>query len=365
MSSEIVVHPEDIHPGGALAAVSRESGVMALAFMPEVDFEARLLALKQGQDRVRRIQRELMEEDEDYGVIPGTKKPTLLKPGAEKLCNVYGLVPTYEWETKRGDGITEPVLAVEMKCYLHKGDNKGPILGEGVGAANSWERRYRYRGAQRTCPSCGCEGTIRRSSFERDGDKGWYCHAKSGGCGEQFNSQDPAIVEQERGQVENPDPHDLQNTLLKMARKRSHIDATLSTTATSGLFTQDLEDTPGGGEGHGHDDAATQPPNPAPSRAPQQTNQPKQQPRQQAAQGAPAGERWTGPCPRCGKTGAVIKSRFKAGFLCWTKSERTKGCGYEFTAADAQVHQQAVGERQASGEPFEERSDYDDSDVQG
>ncbi len=26
-----------------------------------------------------------MQKDIDYGVIPGTKKPTLLKPGAEKL----------------------------------------------------------------------------------------------------------------------------------------------------------------------------------------------------------------------------------------------------------------------------------------
>ena len=27
-----------------------------------------------------------MQKEIDYGVIPGTKKPTLLKPGAEKLC---------------------------------------------------------------------------------------------------------------------------------------------------------------------------------------------------------------------------------------------------------------------------------------
>src|SRR6185295_4560350 len=74
------------------ALVAREgSGVMGLAFMGDKDFEARLVALKKGQERVRLIQRELMEKDEDYGIIPGTPKPTLLKPGAEKLCNVYGL----------------------------------------------------------------------------------------------------------------------------------------------------------------------------------------------------------------------------------------------------------------------------------
>ena len=28
-----------------------------------------------------------MQKEVDYGIIPGTKKPTLLKPGAEKRCD--------------------------------------------------------------------------------------------------------------------------------------------------------------------------------------------------------------------------------------------------------------------------------------
>ncbi|WDU83904.1 hypothetical protein [Caloramator sp. Dgby_cultured_2] len=31
-----------------------------------------------------------MKEGEDYGKIPGSPKPSLFKPGAEKLCNLYG-----------------------------------------------------------------------------------------------------------------------------------------------------------------------------------------------------------------------------------------------------------------------------------
>jgi len=31
--------------------------------------------------------RRIMVRDQDFGEIPGTNKPTLLKPGAEKLCN--------------------------------------------------------------------------------------------------------------------------------------------------------------------------------------------------------------------------------------------------------------------------------------
>ncbi len=111
-------------------------------------------------------------------------------------------------------------------------------MGEGVGAANSWERKHRYRSGQRACPACGVEGSIRRSKF----DPGWYCHDKAGGCGVQFKADDPSIVSQEAGQVENPDPYDVENTLLKMAAKRAQVDAVLRTTATSGLFTQDVED---------------------------------------------------------------------------------------------------------------------------
>jgi hypothetical protein len=221
---------------------------MALAYMSDADFGARLMALKQGQERIRLIQKELMVEGEDYGVIPGTKKPTLLKPGAEKLCNIYGLVPTYEYSWIQGDGITTPTLRCHMTSFIHRGDEKGPIVGQGVGAANSWERKHRYRGAQRSCPACGCEGTIRRSRFadRETGDKGWYCHDKAGGCGEQFYSKDQRITEQQLGMVENKDPYDVENTLIKMAKKRAQIDGTLNATATSGIFSQDLEDLGGG-----------------------------------------------------------------------------------------------------------------------
>jgi hypothetical protein len=39
--------------------------------------------------------RRIMVRDQDFGEIPGTNKPTLLKPGAEKLCNFFGLEPEF------------------------------------------------------------------------------------------------------------------------------------------------------------------------------------------------------------------------------------------------------------------------------
>jgi hypothetical protein len=360
-SREAVVVHEEGADGGALAAVSRESGVMALAMLGEEEFEARLTAMKKGQDRVRRIQRELMigptpenPEGEDYGVIPGTNKPTLLKPGAEKICQAYGLVPSFQKEWQYGDGITSPHLRLEMTCYLHKGSKEGPIVGEGVGAANSWEKKHRYRGAQRSCPSCGCEGTIRRSSYpdKQTGDKGWYCHGKAGGCGANFESADPSITEQQGGQVENPDPFEVHNTLLKMAAKRAQVDAVLRTTATSGLFTQDVEDAAGGGDagGSGHAPDAPTPSSGGGQAAPPSSSRPAarghQAPPSQAQRSTGGLPRWTGACPRCEKAGTVIVSKLKAGYYhCW---KNNGGCSYDFTPEDAQVHDGAAAERAAN-----------------
>lgn len=238
MSEELVAAER----GGVPAL--RASGVMAVAMMSEADFERRLAALKVGQARMARIQREMMTEDEDFGVIPGTAKPTLLKPGAEKLCQAYGLTPTFTRQILEGDGVSRPHLRVVTDCRLHLGDADGPVVGSGAGAANSWERKHRYRNQQRACPSCGVIGSIKRSKFaEGEQAADWYCYDKAGGCGAKFVATDRAIVGQDTtGQVDNPDPYDLENTLIKMSEKRAYIDATLRATATSGLFTQDLED---------------------------------------------------------------------------------------------------------------------------
>jgi hypothetical protein len=226
------------------------AGTAALAAMPDDEFELRLIAMRRGRERITRIHRELMDPNSDYGVIPGTRQPTLLKPGAEKLCDFYRLAAEFQPEIRYGDGRTTPPITVVTECRLHLGTLDGPVVNTGHGAANSWEKRYRYRRGERSCPACGKTGTIIKGKAEYGG--GWVCYAKKGGCGAKFADEAPEIVEQPVGDVENPDPYDLLNTLLKMAEKRSYVDATLRATATSGLYTQDLEegssevDRPGG-----------------------------------------------------------------------------------------------------------------------
>ena len=60
-------------------------------FLPAMSMEVALARRSAIVEFTRRI----MVKDQDFGEIPGTNKPTLLKPGAEKLCNFFGLEPEF------------------------------------------------------------------------------------------------------------------------------------------------------------------------------------------------------------------------------------------------------------------------------
>lgn len=180
----------------------------------------------------------IMKKDVDYGVIPGTNKPTLLKPGAEKLTTFFGLVKEIElvekeedWTGERHGG--EPFFYYWYRVALSK---NGYRVAEADGSCNSWEGKYRFRQQDRACPKCKKE-TIRKSK-----QAGWYCWAKIGGCGAQFKDGDPAIEKQDLGKVKNPNPADLVNTVQKMALKRALVAAALIGVNASEYFTQDVED---------------------------------------------------------------------------------------------------------------------------
>lgn len=213
-------------------------GVTALAEMSDAEFDLRLEAMKKHSERIKKMQLAIMEEGVDYGVLPGINKPTLYKPGAEKLCEAYQLRSDFIHERLPGDGVTAPNVAYIVRCELHLGNIAGPVVGVGHGAANSWETKHRYRRGERICPSCGAIGTIKKSTFKPE----WYCFEKKGGCNAKFALNDPAITQQVVGDVDNPDPWDLENTILKMAEKRAFVDVTLRATASSGIFTQDIDD---------------------------------------------------------------------------------------------------------------------------
>lgn len=222
-----------------LTVAPQTAGTHALAALSDEAFEANLLAIRQGQQRIARMQKELLIPGVDYGNVPGVDKPSLGKPGAEKFCLAYGLAARIERVLVPGDNVTAPFITYDSTCYLHLGSFDGPIVGVGFGTCNSWETKYRWRNQERTCPACS-NATIIAGKAEYGG--GWLCFKKRGGCGAKFGTADPRITEQQVGREENPEPYDLANTIMKMSEKRSHVDATLRTTAASGIFTQDLED---------------------------------------------------------------------------------------------------------------------------
>src|SRR5438874_11291869 len=100
--------PPPALPAGREGHPDFRAGTAALAAMPDDEFEVRLIAMRRGRERITRIHRELMDPETDYGVIPGTKQPTLLKPGAEKLCDFYRLAADFHPEISFGDGSRSP-----------------------------------------------------------------------------------------------------------------------------------------------------------------------------------------------------------------------------------------------------------------
>ncbi len=215
-----------------------EAGTYALASMTTEQFDLRLAMLRAGRVRIAMIQRDLLKPGVDYGTVGGVSKPTLLKPGAEKLCDFYRFAATFAPDVEYGDGKVSPPISVLTRCELHLGTLDGPTVAVGYGQANSWERRYRWRAGGKTCPKCGNVGSLTNKPTARGSH---WCIPDKGGCGENVSVADAANAPMLE-QVENTDPFDLANTLVKMAEKRAHVDATLRATATSGLFTQDMED---------------------------------------------------------------------------------------------------------------------------
>lgn len=186
--------------------------------------------------------KDTMKEDLDFGTIPGTNKPTLYKPGAEKLGTLFGLTSRFEiieevedWTGSEHND--EPFFYYKFVCRLYRGDR---LAGEGYGSCNSWEKKYRYRQADLKCPSCETEGTVIKGKAEYGG--GWLCWNKKGGCGAKWPDGAEVIEGQERGLIPNPDIYTQTNTILKMAKKRAFIDAILITVNASEFFTQDVED---------------------------------------------------------------------------------------------------------------------------
>ncbi len=185
--------------------------------------------------KVREVMAKAMKPDHHYGIIPGTPKPTLLKPGAELLCMMFRLDPQY---SAIPDHSCPPHVTYVSTCTLYHIPTAQRVA-SGMGSCSTREAKYAYRQGSRVCPKCKKE-TIIKGKAEYGG--GWLCYGKKGGCGAKFQDGDQGVESQVIGRIENDDLASQENTVLKMANKRSLIAATLNATACSDIFTQDIED---------------------------------------------------------------------------------------------------------------------------
>jgi hypothetical protein len=215
-----------------------------------------------------------MVRDQDFGEIPGTNKPTLLKPGAEKLCNFFGLEPEFtpivediDWTGAQHGG--EAFCYARYRCRLLR---EGRVVGVGEGSCNSWEAKYRYRWvAEEQVPEhLDRTHLLKRNSrrtlyefdfaIERAETTGTYgkpaehwqrfrdaIRSETARPVEKFTRRGKSVaweidVDTTLCRIPNPDAADVVNTIQKMAQKRALVAATLIATSASEFFTQDVED---------------------------------------------------------------------------------------------------------------------------
>ena len=198
------------------------------------------LALPDLVNQVRKIQEimgAIMRDGEHYGTIPGTKKKTLLKPGAEKLGFTFRLAPRFQVEIVNLMGEHREV---RIKCELwHIPTNT--LVAEGVGSCSTAETKYRYRHAEPEDTGQAVPGAY-WDVRKQDPEKAARLLGGKGFVAKKTESNLWHIFRLTGEKVENPDLADVYNTVLKMAKKRAHVDAILTATAASDIFAQDLED---------------------------------------------------------------------------------------------------------------------------
>ena len=166
---------------------------------------------------IQSVMEAVMKDGVHYGKIPGCgEKPTLLKPGAEKIMATFRLAADPGVEDLSQGNIVRYRVTVKLT------DFKGNFVGAGIGECSSEEEKYHWKKAI-------CDEEFNATPEDQRREK--WCKGYQGGK----NYQVKQITTNKA---------DVANTVLKMAKKRALIDAVLTATAASDIFNQDLEDMP-------------------------------------------------------------------------------------------------------------------------
>lgn len=206
-------------------------------FQPAVDtYGSRSLTAADVRAQVNLMQdvmAEVMRDGTHYGTIPGTKSKSLYKAGAEKLMATFRLAAKPEVEDLSEGG------EIAYRVTVNLLSASGAFIGAGIGECSSAEEKYSWRASVHAKEWQATPENRRRVKYFRDGRE----------------------VQQVR-----TNPADVANTILKMAKKRAQVDAVITATAASDIFTQDIEDLPD--EVVAEIVGRTPPRNPVPDRTP-------------------------------------------------------------------------------------------------
>jgi len=171
-------------------------------------------------ERLKAVQyamQEVMVDGVHYGVIQGTQKPTLYKPGSEILLVMFGLAvrPIVE-DLCVIDNDTHQVLEVHYRVRAEVVNQATQlIVGYGIGECTTAEEKYAWTYCNNDAQWDDTDPTRQRIKYGKNNSTSRQIRAT---------------------------PQDKANTILKMAKKRAQVDACLTTLACSDMFEQDLED---------------------------------------------------------------------------------------------------------------------------
>jgi hypothetical protein len=194
---------------------------------------------------IQKAMKSVMKAGEHFGKIPGTNKPTLLKAGAEKLSVLFRLSPSY---TIKKEDLPNGHREYEIICTLTH-INTRDIIGQGVGICSTMESKYRWRKEYKEEVVGDIDKGYWNIPQDNPQDRDAYL-VKKFGTGKYKRKKIDNIWKVVRvvgngERVENPDIADTFNTVLKMGKKRAHVDGILTATGASDIFTQDLEELQG------------------------------------------------------------------------------------------------------------------------
>lgn len=173
--------------------------------------------VRQHVNLIQEVMAAVMKKDTHYGVIPGCKQPSLYKAGSEVLLTTFRIAVSLKIEDLSTDDSVRYRVTV---VGTHQ--QSGIIVGEGIGECSSDETKYKWRRCYVKQEFEHTPENMRRIKY----------------------SQPKGSAKVYEDMEVRTDPADVANTVLKMAKKRAQIDLTLTATAASDIFTQDVEDMP-------------------------------------------------------------------------------------------------------------------------